>query len=154
MLGNGSGLRQLEPRPPFKEEVTLETVSEDGVLQGTGASAGSVRGRTRVIPSGTPRPDIAPGEILIAEHAGPAWTPLFPTLGGIVLTRAALFHHAATTAPEYGLPAVINVRDATSRIPDGAWITLDGTTGEIRIEAKSAGGDSEAPGACPESDMP
>jgi phosphohistidine swiveling domain-containing protein len=132
---------QLEPRPPFEEEMTLETVSEDGVLQGTGASAGRVRGRARVIPSGTQQPDIAPGEILIAEHAGPAWTPLFPMLGGIVLTRAALFHHAATTAREYGLPAVINVRDATSRIPDGTWITLDGTTGEIRMETEAGGGD-------------
>jgi phosphohistidine swiveling domain-containing protein len=131
----------VQPRPPFEEEMTLETVSEDGVLQGTGASAGRVRGRARVIPSGTQQPDIAPDEILIAEHAGPAWTPLFPMLGGIVLTRAALFHHAATTAREYGLPAVINVRDATSRIPDGTWITLDGTTGEIRLEAEAGEGD-------------
>jgi pyruvate,water dikinase len=138
---------RLEPRPPFADEMTPEVVSENGVLRGTGASAGRVRGRARVIPSGTPQPDIAPGEILIAEHAGAAWTPLFPTLGGIVLTHAALFHHAATTAREYGLPAVINLRDATSRIPDGAWITLDGTTGEILVEAWSAGGDSEAPGA-------
>jgi pyruvate,water dikinase len=118
-----------------------ETVSEDGALQGTGPSAGRVRGRARVIPSGTPQPAIAPGEILIADYAGPAWTPLFPLLGGLVLTRAALFHHAATTAREYGLPAVINVRDATSRIPDGTWITLDGTTGEIRMEAEPGGGD-------------
>jgi phosphohistidine swiveling domain-containing protein len=85
--------------------------------------------------------------ILIAAHAGPAWTPLFPMLGGLVLTRAALFHHAATTAREYGLPAVINVRDATSRIPDGAWITLDGTTGEIRMEAEPGGGDIPGSGA-------
>jgi pyruvate,water dikinase len=132
---------RLEPRAPLRDEMTQEAVAEDGVLQGTGASAGRVRGRARVIPAGTPQPDIAPGEILIADHAGPAWTPLFPLLGGLVLTRAALFHHAATTAREYGLPAVINVREATSRIADGTWITLDGTTGEIRMEAEPGDGD-------------
>jgi rifampicin phosphotransferase len=136
---------RLEPRPPWRNEITPEAVSEDGVLRGTGASAGRVRGRARVIPSGTPQPAIAPGEILIADAAGPAWTPLFPRLGGLVLTRASFAQHAATTAREYGLPAVINVREATSRIPDGAWITLDGTTGEIRMEAEA--GEGDLPGA-------
>jgi pyruvate,water dikinase len=128
---------RLEPRPPLSDEMTAETASEDGILRGVGASAGRIRGRARVIPSGTQHPDVDPGEILVADYAGPAWTPLFPILGGIVLTRAALFHHAATTAREYGLPAVINIKDATKRIPDRAWVTLDGTTGEIFIEAEA-----------------
>jgi pyruvate,water dikinase len=125
---------QLEPRPPFTDEVTVEVAEEDGILRGVGASAGKIRGRARVIPSGTQHPDVAPGEILVADYAGPAWTPLFPILGGLVLTRASLFHHAATTAREYGLPAVVNIKDATLRIPDRAWITLDGSTGEIVLE--------------------
>ena len=96
-----------------------EAVPEAGAIRGVGASAGRVRGRARVIPSGAPLPDVAPGEILVAEGAGPAWTPLFPMLGGLILEHGALFSHAATTAREYGIPAVINVKDATLRIPDG-----------------------------------
>lgn len=126
--------KRLEPRASYEDEVTVESIPEDGAIRGVGASAGKVRGRARVIPSGSQLPEIAPGEILVAETAGPAWTPLFPTLGGLILNRAALFQHAATTAREYGIPAVINVRDATLRIPDAAWVTLDGTTGEVTVE--------------------
>jgi phosphohistidine swiveling domain-containing protein len=61
------------------------------------------------------------------------------------LVNSPLFHHAATTAREYGLPAVINVREATARIADGTWITLDWTTGEIRMEAEV--GDGDIPGS-------
>jgi pyruvate,water dikinase len=63
------------------------------------------------------------------------------------LTRIAQFglaaerlfgQHAATTAREYGVPAVIATRHATQRIPDGAWVTLDGSTGMVEIELTSA----------------
>jgi pyruvate,water dikinase len=59
-------------------------------------------------------------------------------LGGLILNHGALFSHAATTAREYGIPAVINVKDATLRIPDAAWVTLDGTTGEVTVETEKA----------------
>ncbi len=114
--------------------MTVETISEAGAVRGVGASSGQARGRARVIPSGVQLPDIAPGEILVAETAGPAWTPLFPMLGGLILNHGALFSHAATTAREYGIPAVIHVKDATLRIPDRAWVILNGTTGEVSIE--------------------
>jgi pyruvate,water dikinase len=130
--------KRLEPRPSYQDEVTVEAIPEAGVIRGEGASSGKVRGRARVIPSGIQLPDVAPGEILVAETAGPEWTPLFPILGGLILSRAALFHHAATTAREYGIPAVINVKGCTLRIPDGAWITLDGTTGEVTVEPEES----------------
>ena len=81
-----------------------------------------------------PSPELARA---LAEWPGIYYWADEPDGRHLVLTRAALFHHAATTAREYGLPAVINVREATSRIPDRTWITLDGTTGEIRLEAES-----------------
>ncbi len=46
--------------------------------------------------------------------------------------------HHAITAREYGVPAVIGTRNATRRIPDGAWVTVDGTTGTVEIYAESA----------------
>jgi pyruvate,water dikinase len=39
----------------------------------------------------------------------------------------------AIVAREYGVPAVVNVRDAMRQIPDGATITVDGTAGEVRL---------------------
>jgi phosphohistidine swiveling domain-containing protein len=67
----------------------------------------------------------------VATNAGPAWTPLFPVLGGLVLEQGLVTQHAATTAREYGVPAVVGVTNATRRIRDGAWVDVDGVTGVV-----------------------
>jgi pyruvate,water dikinase len=78
-------------------------------------------------------PEIAPGEIMVAENAGPMWTPVFPLLAGLVLDQGVLLQHAAATAREYGVPAVIAVGNATRRIRDGDWVTVDGAAGTVEI---------------------
>jgi pyruvate,water dikinase len=102
-------------------------------MVGQAASSGHVRGRARVIHGLPPLLDLAPGDILVAVNAGPLWTPFFPRLSGLVLEEGAITQHAATTAREYGVPAVIGVREATRRIPDGAWITVNGSTGVVEL---------------------
>ena len=71
--------------------------------------------------------------MLVAENAGPLWTPVFPILGGLVLDQGVLFQHAAATAREYGVPAVINVGNATRRIREGDWVTVDGSAGTVEL---------------------
>ena len=39
--------------------------------------------------------------------------------------------HGAVVAREYGIPAVVGVPDATTRITTGERITVDGTTGSV-----------------------
>lgn len=39
--------------------------------------------------------------------------------------------HAAIVAREYAIPAVLGVAGATTRITDGAQITVDGGTGRV-----------------------
>jgi phosphoenolpyruvate synthase/pyruvate phosphate dikinase len=84
-------------------------------------------------------PEVEPGDVLVAENAGPLWTPVFPMLGALVLDQGVLMQHAATTAREYGVPAVINVGNATRRIKDGDWLIVDGGAGTVDIDAASAG---------------
>ena len=79
-------------------------------------------------------PVLEHGAILVTENMGPLWTPLLPRLGGLVLEGGSVGQHAAATAREYGVPAVINVKDARWRIPDGAWLTVDGTTGVVELD--------------------
>jgi pyruvate,water dikinase len=86
----------------------------------------------------TSLPNLSPGVVLVTKNVGPLWTPFFPILGGLIIDKGSLGQHAATTAREYGVPAVIATRHATQRIPDGAWVTLDGSTGLVEIEPTSA----------------
>ena len=59
---------------------------------------------------------------------------LFPILGGLVLDEGSFGQHAAATAREYGVPAVIDTRDATRRVLDGAWILVDGAKGRVELD--------------------
>jgi phosphohistidine swiveling domain-containing protein len=101
-----------------------------GVLSGTPASAGTVTGRARVIldPQGA---HLEPGEILVAPSTDPGWTPLFLTAGGLVMEMGGPNSHGAVVAREYGIPAVVGVPDATSRITTGHSITVDGAAGTV-----------------------
>ncbi|MCI0394289.1 MAG: hypothetical protein L0332_36035 [Chloroflexi bacterium] len=124
----------LPSRPPLVDEVSEAAANGDGHLTGIGASPGRSGGRARVISKGTPLPDLKPGDILVAENAGPLWTPFFPILGGLILEEGSLGQHAAATAREYGVPAVIGVREASRRIPDEAWVIVDGAAGLVEIQ--------------------
>jgi pyruvate,water dikinase len=76
-------------------------------------------------------PELAPGDVLVAENAGPLWTPFFPLLGALVLETGALGQHAAATAREYGIPAVIGAKNAMRFIADGDTVIVNGTAGTV-----------------------
>ena len=54
-----------------------------------------------------------------------------PVLGGMVLDAGGLLQHTMTTAREYAVPAVIRTQVASRRIPEGAWVTVDGDRGVV-----------------------
>jgi pyruvate,water dikinase len=123
----------LPPRPPFRDEVTVAAAGGGDRLVGIGASPGRHRGRARVVAMGTVLPEVAPGDVLVAVNAGPLWTPVFPMLGGLVLDQGAPLLHAATTAREFGVPAVLQTGDGSRRIADGAWVVVDGSAGTVEL---------------------
>ncbi|WP_454966289.1 PEP-utilizing enzyme [Arachnia propionica] len=43
-----------------------------------------------------------------------------------------MLSHAAIVAREYGIPAVLGVLEATTRLHDGQVVTVDGGTGRVR----------------------
>jgi pyruvate,water dikinase len=99
-------------------------------LAGTPASAGTATGKVRVVmdPVGA---HLEPGEILVAPSTDPGWTPLFMTAGALVMEMGGVISHGAVVAREYGIPAVVGVTDATTRLHDGQIITVDGAAGTV-----------------------
>ncbi len=110
----------------------------EGALVGSPASAGVVTSRARVVldPVGA---HLEPGEILVAPSTDPGWTPLFLTAGGLVMEMGGSNSHGAVVAREYGIPAVVGVPDATTRITSGQLVTVDGAAGSIQMVEKSNG---------------
>ena len=63
----------------------------------------------------------------------PVWSVLFPSIGALVTDTGGILSHPAIIAREYGLPAVVNTGSGTSSLRDGEVVTVDGTTGTIRV---------------------
>ena len=102
----------------------------DSVISGSPVSPGVVEGIVHVIfdPGGA---QLAPGEILVCPGTDPAWTPLFMAAGGLITEVGGMMTHGSVVAREYGIPAVVGVHQATTRLKDGQRVRVDGTIGKI-----------------------
>ena len=104
----------------------------DTVITGSPVSPGVAEGIVHVIldPRGA---QLAPGEILVCPGTDPAWTPLFMAAGGLITEVGGMMTHGSVVAREYGIPAVVGVHQATTRLKDGQRIQIDGTAGKIVV---------------------
>jgi phosphohistidine swiveling domain-containing protein len=107
--------------------------TEAGVLRGTGASAGIVRGPARVVLTSAEFDRIQPGDVIVCPSSNPSWVPVFTIAGGLVTNTGGVLSHAAVVAREFGLPAVVGVAGATTTIADGQPLEIDGTAGTVRL---------------------
>jgi pyruvate,water dikinase len=138
-------LQQLEPPfilngavPPLDQwrrrgANPVEVAKEGDTLVGIPGCAGEYTGRARVILSPDDPGALEPGDVLVAPITDPAWTPLFVPAGAVVVDVGAQISHAVIVSRELGIPCVVSVTDGTRRIPDGATITVNGTTGTVTV---------------------
>ena len=102
------------------------------VITGSPVSPGVAEGIVHII-FNPHESQLAPGEILVCPATDPAWTPLFMSAGGLITEIGGMMTHGSVVAREYGIPAVVGVHQATTRLKDGQRIRLDGTAGKIVI---------------------
>ena len=106
--------------------------------KGVGVSAGTATGKARVLLTPT---DVRPSDrdyILVCPSTDPAWTPLFLHAAGLVMERGGILSHGAVVAREYGVPAVVNIPNATRHIADGQILQIDGNEGTVSIFTETA----------------
>ena len=115
----------------FYEGLSAPTTSGDA-LGGSPVSPGVVEGVVRVVfdPHAT---QLLPGEILVCPGTDPAWTPLFMSAGGLITEVGGMMTHGSVVAREYGIPAIVGVHQATSRLHTGQRIRVDGSSGVITV---------------------
>ena len=116
------------------EPLRLEPIEgEHGALVGKPVSRGTVTGRARVVEALEEAAALQAGEILIAPITDVGWTPYFSLIAGLATDVGSAVSHGAVVAREYGLPAVVNLRVATSRFQTGDLVTLDGDRGTLTL---------------------
>ena len=104
-----------------------------GELRGLGSSRGMVRGTARVVLD--PRQPLPPGAILVARETDPGWLFLMLRAAGIVVERGTMLSHTAITGRKFGIPTIVGLAGASTLIPDGALVEMDGATGRVTILA-------------------
>jgi pyruvate,water dikinase len=126
----------------FYDGVNQRAEVRAGVLVGSPVSPGVVEGTVRVV-FDPHHAQLAPGEILVCPGTDPSWTPLFLAAGGLIMEVGGLMTHGSVVAREYGIPAVVGVHEATSRLHSGQRVRVDGTHGEITVLDEAAPGAAE-----------
>jgi phosphohistidine swiveling domain-containing protein len=119
------------------EPVEIASTSQNGGvdrLQGIGVVGKRVTGRARVV-TDPAAAELEPGDILVCSMTDPSWTPLFMLADALVMDVGGEISHGAIVARELGVTCVINTVTGTRDIPDGATITVDGSTGTVEIES-------------------
>ncbi|WP_433137807.1 PEP/pyruvate-binding domain-containing protein [Actinomadura nitritigenes] len=111
----------------------------DGTLRGLGSGGGTVRGRAKIVLDPRVPPGDCAGRILVARETDPGWLSLMIAASGLVVERGTLLSHTAVTGRLLGVPTAVAVGGAVARIPDGAWIELDGRSGTVRVLGAPAG---------------
>jgi len=102
-------------------------------LSGIGASPGVATGRAHIAHSVEQAIAMDPGAILICPFTDPGWTPALDRAAGVVTETGGLLSHAAVICREYGVPAVLGVGDATSRIGSGETVVVKGSQGYVEL---------------------
>ncbi|TDW95157.1 pyruvate,water dikinase [Kribbella pratensis] len=122
--------RPITTQPPAAPALPT---GDRNLLVGVPGSHGTAIGPARVVRGPADFPTVHPGDILICPFTDPAWTPLLSIAAGVITEQGGLLSHAAIVAREQGIPAVLAVPEATTRIPDNTPTTLNGTAGTVRI---------------------
>ena len=115
----------------FYEGMSDEAASANDLI-GEAVSPGVVEGRAHVIRDPR-RARLEPGEILICPSTDPGWTPLFLTAGGLVMEIGGMITHGSVVARECGIPAVVGVHQATTRLKTGDRVRVDGNSGRVTV---------------------
>ncbi|MEL7351943.1 MAG: glycerol-3-phosphate acyltransferase [Cyanobacteria bacterium P01_A01_bin.116] len=115
----------------LREARASETRS--GTLRGIGASAGQAEGTIRVLSDLSNTVNIDAHTILVVPYTDAGWSPLLARIGGLIAEVGGQLSHGAIIAREYGIPAVMDVTDATQRFTDGQRVRIDGQQGTIEI---------------------
>lgn len=121
--------RVIIPSPPADSS---SIVINDDALYGTGCVPGNVTAEVVVITSPDGNLDVG-GKIICALRTDPGWVALFPACKGVLIEKGSALSHSVILLREFGIPAIINITGLTKKITAGQTITMDGTTGQIKI---------------------
>ncbi|MEC4894482.1 MAG: glycerol-3-phosphate acyltransferase [Oscillatoria sp. PMC 1051.18] len=102
-------------------------------LQGIGASPGIAEGRVKILRNLQEIGNINETTILVVPYTDSGWSPVLASAGGLIAEVGGRLSHGAIVAREYGIPAVMDVHNATNLLQNGQRVRIDGQAGIVEI---------------------
>ena len=119
--------------PPLSVFFSAPSLVPDGMLTGIPASHGQIEGRVKVLRNLQAVPDVDKQTILVVPYTDSGWVALLARAGGLIAEAGGKLSHGAIIAREYGIPAIMDVHNATWLLQDGQRVRIDGSKGIIEI---------------------
>lgn len=119
------------------EEKETDAADDPDAMRGLPGSPGRATGPCFIVHTPDDFADFPKQAILVARTTNPTWTPLFYSASGLITESGGPLSHGAVTAREMQLPAVMSVRGAMSHFQNGQVVTVDGTSGVVRIKGSA-----------------
>tara|TARA_Y100000588_G_C14267368_1_gene930576 strand:- start:2189 stop:3457 length:1269 start_codon:yes stop_codon:yes gene_type:complete len=131
---DSEGIKLLQARPLCVEtaHVPDEIWLQHPRLNGHPAGIGWGTGRARVVTCECQLSQVVPGDIMVTSMASPAHSHVLSRVSGVVTELGGSTSHFASLARERGIPMVLGVMNATTDIPDGSTVAVDGVAGVVR----------------------
>ncbi len=101
------------------------------LLQGQAVGTKIGAGRVRIVDDPGRLHQFQPGEVLVADTTTPDWEPVMKSAAAVVTRRGGRTCHAAIVSRELGIPAIVGVGEALSRLGAGQAVTVSCAEGEI-----------------------
>lgn len=118
----------------YKElyQKNTEGAQVDGVLKGSVAYPGFVRGRAIIVNAAADMEKFRDGDILISIATNPVLVPAMSRAAAIVTNTGGVTCHAAIVSRELKIPCVVGTKVATQVIQDGDQVEVDANKGIVR----------------------
>lgn len=101
------------------------------VIKGIPASSGKIKAKVQIILSDNDFSKFKTGMILVTKFTNPNWTPLIAIAAGVITEFGGSLCHAAIVSREFGIPAVVGVKDATKILRSGQQVEIHGEKGLV-----------------------
>ncbi|HHE0467018.1 TPA: phosphoenolpyruvate synthase [Vibrio parahaemolyticus] len=102
----------------------------DALVEGRAIGQRIGKGPVRLVDSLDQMSLVQEGDVLVTDMTDPDWEPVMKKASAIVTNRGGRTCHAAIIARELGIPAIVGCGDATSKLTDGATVTVSCSEGE------------------------
>jgi pyruvate,water dikinase len=131
-------LLQSRPITTIADESDVEhepdETTEDGtsvLVDGLGASPGTVSGAARIVGSLDQLDKVNEGDVIVTTETTPDMMPAMKRASAIVTDEGGMTSHAAIVSRELRVAAITGCENATDTLTDDQYITVDGDRGVV-----------------------